>query len=117
MRVFVLLSLLLCAAPLPAQDWDWDAGNLDGFFLGPKTRFHDPDRVRFAPDGSVQRSLAVDGPTDFGLFTLLPDGRLCLDYSDGSSRCGVYVRDGKMRMLVTEGGKRLPFRFELGLGN
>lgn len=116
-RFLLSLSLLLCPAALPAQGWDWPASDFDGLYPGYELRFTQPEMPRLAPDGSVQRHVETRLSRDFGLFTLTPDGRLCLDYGDGANRCDVYLRDGQMRMLVTEGRGRLPFRFELGVGN
>ncbi len=114
-RILLSLSLLFGPAALAAQEWELDDG--DFFGTGLSSRFYRPEKPYFAPDGSVRRGGGDARPEDYGLFTLLPDGRLCLDNTDASDRCSVYVRDGQMRLLVTEGGRRLPFRFELGLGN
>ena len=120
-RVLVFLSLSLWPAAVSAQDWDWPATGFNGLSMGLIPRFHDPDRPRFGPEGSLRGSSAVTdpngGPVYFGGFTLMPDGRLCLANGEGGGDCNLYMRDGSMRMLVTQGGKRLPFRFELGLGN
>jgi len=122
-RLLLALSLSLLPVPLFAQD----SGLLGG--LGPvpapltgPLRFSDPNRPFIAPDGSVRRGyeaegLTYDGPSDFGVFSLRPDGKICVDVSGGDQRCDVYLRDGKMRMLLSDGQGRLPFRFELGLGN
>lgn len=114
-RGLLFLSLLLCPAVLPAQGWDWPASDFDGLYTGEKLRFTAAPRV--APDGSVQRQLPSRPSQDFGLFTLRPDGRLCIDYDDGTSRCDFYLREGRMHLLLTRGQGRFPFRFELGVGN
>ncbi|MDF1716869.1 MAG: hypothetical protein P1U75_09395 [Antarcticimicrobium sp.] len=116
-KILLSLSLLLCPAALPAQGWDWPASDFDGIYTGEQLRFTAPHAPRLASDGSVRRHLPARTSQDFGLFTLRPDGRLCIDYGDGTSNCDLYLREGQMRMLVTEGRGRLPFRFELGLGN
>lgn len=115
-RRLLFLSLMLCPAALPAQGWDWPASDFDGLYTGEKLRFTAP-APRLAPDGSVQRHLPPQSSQDFGLFTLRPDGRLCIDYGDGTSRCDLYLREGQMRLLLTKGKGRFPFRFELGVGN
>jgi len=114
-RGLLLLSLLLFPAALPAQGWDWPASDFDGLYTGEKLRFTAAPRL--APDGSVQRHLPPRSSQDFGLFTLRRDGRLCVDYGDGTSRCDLYLREGQMHLLLTEGRGRFPFRFELGVGN
>lgn len=117
-RILLCLSLLLSPAVLQAQGWDWSKAQFGGLYSGVTPRFHDPDKPRLAPDGSVRRpSDPGSREVQFGTFTLLPDGRLCIAGSEGGDGCGLYMRDGTMRMLVTQGGKRLPFKFELGLGN
>lgn len=118
-RLLLLLSLSLCPAALPAQQWDWPAGVFQGAYPGLPLRFHDPEAPpRFAPDGSVRRPAAPGGgTTQLGAFTLQSDGRLCLSSAEMGGRCDLYMRDGWMQMLVTEGHGRLPFKFELGVGN
>ena len=116
-RALFCLTLALCPAALAAQDRDWPITGFDGFYGGFSPRFHAPAEPRFAPDGSVQRQRRDELTHDYGLFLMRPDGQLCLDYGEGASRCDVYLRDGQMRMLVTESGTRVPFRFELGVGN
>lgn len=117
-RVLLFLSLSLWPAALPAQDWAWAEGAFRGFYPGLSQRFHDPDQPRFAPDGSVRRPAAPGSSTTrLGAFTLQPDGRLCLSAAETGGRCDLYMRDGWMRMLLTEGRGRLPFKFELGVGN
>ncbi len=116
-RRLLLLSLLLCPAALPAQGWDWPASDFDGLYTGEKLRFSAALAPRSMPEGSVRRHLAPRTSQDFGLFTLRPDGRLCIDYGDGTRRCDLYLREGQMRMLLTGGQGRFPFRFELGLGD
>ncbi|TDE37410.1 hypothetical protein [Antarcticimicrobium sediminis] len=111
------LSLLLCPVALSAQGWDWPSEDFDGFYLDAPTRFFNPDTPQFAPDGSVRRPSDPGAPTQFGAFTLLSDGRLCISTGDGDGGCDVYLRDGQMHMLVTEGSERFPFKFELGIGN
>lgn len=121
-RILLALSLILLPATLRAQDWGVLGGEglPTGLFSEQAPRFNDPNKPYLAPDGSVRRhrdtsGLGYDGPTDFGMFTLRPDGRVCIDFGEGVDRCGVYVRDGEMRMLLSERQGRLPFRFELGL--
>lgn len=116
-RLVLSLTLLLCPAALPAQGWDWPEADFDGLYSGFSPRFHDPDKPRFAPDGSVQRPSDPGRPVYFGAFTLLPDGRVCLSNGAQVSGCNLYMRDGWMRMRVSESRGRLPFRFELGVGN
>ncbi|MDX2482838.1 MAG: hypothetical protein QNK42_04180 [Pseudodonghicola sp.] len=117
------LSLLLCPAALSAQGWDWPSEDFDGFYQDAPPRYFTPGTPQFAPDGSVRRPSEppAGAPAQFGAFTLLPDGRLCISTGDGNGngdgRCDVYLRDGQMHMLVTKGGARFPFRFELGVGN
>ena len=123
-RILLALSLILLPATIRAQDWGMLGGEglSKGLFPGQTLRFYDPQKPYLAPDGSVRRSgdarrPAYGGPTDFGMFTLRPDGRICIDFGVEASGCSVYVRDGQMRMLLSEGRGRLPFRFELGLTN
>ncbi|TDK46766.1 hypothetical protein [Antarcticimicrobium luteum] len=116
-RIPLCLSLLLCAPALSAQGWDWPEEDFEGLFTGFNPKFFDPEKPRFSPDGSVRRPSDPGGPTHFGAFILLPDGRLCISSGEGAGRCDVFLKDGQMRLLVTEGGKRLPFKFELGIGN
>ena len=114
-RRLLLSSLLLFPAELPAQGWDWPASDFDGLYTGEKLRFSTAPRL--APDGSVRRQLPARSSQDFGLFTLRRDGRLCIDYGDGTRNCDLYLREGQMHLLLSEGQGRFPFRFELGFGN
>lgn len=119
-RMLISIAVLSCPAGAvaedvpPAQGLDALTSDYDGFFSGPALRFQLPDVV--GTPGQGRGDFGPQGPTSLGAFTLLPDGRLCLVSGADAATCGVYVLDGRMRMLVTEGGGRLPFRFELGLG-
>lgn len=118
------LGLWLLPACLVAQDW-----GLLGGTPWPKTSpmmspqpFYDPKRPYLAPDGSVRRGyetegLTYDGRTDFGLLALRRDGKICVELGVGGKSCDLYLKDGQMRMLLGDGQGRLPFRFELGVGN
>lgn len=118
------LGLFLLPACLSAQGW-----GLGGQAPWPLTspmlpplRFDDPEKPYIAPDGSVRRGyetegLIYDGRTDFGFFALRPGGKICVDLGGVSQGCDVYLQGGQMRMLLSDGQGRLPFRFELGVGN
>jgi hypothetical protein len=74
----------------------------------------DEGEARYSPGGAYSYRNPA-GQTRFGRFRLRPDGRICIDYGDDAGRCDVFVRHGELLFLITEQGKRLPIRVELGV--
>lgn len=122
----LILSLCLCtalsASPVAAQDWnlrdddlilnrDAAAAMTDGRTLV----FFDDGQSKFSPGGAYSYTYANDGGTAFGIFTVMNDGRVCIEFRNGFDRCDMYVRNKSLLILLTEKGERFPIKVELEL--
>ena len=117
--LFLPLALAALAAPAVAQDWalrDSDArfapGTLGEAVAGRTLTFYDDGQSRFSAGGSYSYtySAANGGGTQFGTWAEAEDGRICIAYRNGFSRCDMYVlAEGRM-VVLTEDGGRYPTR-------
>ncbi|MFW8634975.1 hypothetical protein [Cribrihabitans pelagius] len=114
----LLLSLLLAPLPAAAADWQFRPGDqpLSAVELaalpGQSFRFYDGGESRYGAEGAYSYTYSAEngGGTAWGTYRLLPDGSVCVDFTNGFSRCDLYVRNGARMILITEEGERFPVR-------
>lgn len=116
-----LLALILFVLPvsLAAQDFAlrgsderFDQAGLTEAVTGQTLTFFDDGQSRFSAGGaySYTYSAVNGGGTQFGTFTVLPEGIICIVYRNGADRCDMYVRSGGRLVVLTEEGDRYPVR-------
>lgn len=119
MRLALLLTLFpFCASAqdfaLRDGDVPLDPAALAEAVTGRTLIFYDDGQSRFSAGGaySYTYSAANGGGTQFGTFTVMGDGIICILYRNGADRCDMYVRSGGRLTVLTEEGARFPVRPE-----
>lgn len=115
---FVLLTLFLFAFPamvtaqsgVRTSDTQLDASQLSEQLNGQIIEFFDGSKSRYGTDGSYEYTYTDDGPVWAGQFTLSEEGRVCVDFDNGSRRCDQFVKTDGRLVLVTTDGLRFPVR-------
>jgi hypothetical protein len=122
MMYFLTLILSLSAMPVLAQNWDLRGADIplsqaDALALTSNRTLALPDNSlsRFSAGSSFSYTYPDKGGTDFGLFSVERDGRVCIDFDNGRSRCDLFVRNGNLLIMLTEKGERFPIRLQLTL--
>lgn len=82
---------------------------------GNTLNFYDGGTSRFSAGGAYSYTYADDGGTAFGMFRVRDDGRICVEFRNGRSRCDLYLANGGLFYLITESGDRFPFRTQFKL--
>lgn len=67
----------------------------------------------YSDDGSYSFTDDVTSVRRFGIFEVQPDGKVCIDFHDDSSRCDTFIRRGGLYFLLREDGSRFPIYFGL----
>lgn len=121
-RFALCLVLMVAAGSASAQGWNLremdiplDMTQLWDLTAESTLTFADDGESRFSIGGSYSFTPPDDGPTEFGRFSLEGDGRVCIDFRNGGSRCDLFVRNGKALIMISERGDRFPVRVKLGL--
>lgn len=116
-----LLALILMC--LPASLWGqefavrdgderFDIAGLTDAVTGRTLVFYDDGVSKFSAGGaySYTYSEVNGGGTQFGAFTVMADGIICILYRNGFDRCDMYVRSNNRLVVLTETGERYPVR-------
>lgn len=120
MRWIVLLAGLWPGAGV-AQDFALRDGDvqlsraqMEERVIGTTLTFYDDGQSRFSPGGSYSYTYSQrnGGSSQFGTFTVLADGVICIVYRNGFDRCDMYVLSGGRLTVLTEDGNRYPVRPE-----
>lgn len=115
----LLAILLLCPVPVMAQDFALRDGDerfsramIEEEVVGQTLTFYDDGRSKFSAGGaySYTYSLVNGGGTQFGAYSVLEDGVICIVYRNGLDRCDMYVRSAGRLTVLTEDGERYPVR-------
>jgi len=121
-KLISCLILACAASPVVAQDWNLrkadvllDRAGAEALTAGNTLTFSDDGEARYSVGGSYSYTFEDDSDTIFGLFSVEPDGRVCVDFRDGHGRCDFYVVNDSLLLMLTERGGRLPVRVHLGL--
>ncbi|WHP68177.1 hypothetical protein [Phaeobacter inhibens] len=91
------------------QPYDEEAlGALPGQFFV----FYDDGEALFGYDGaySYTYSAANGGGTAWGNYRVAQDGRVCVTFVNGMSRCDQYVTNRDRTVVITSDGQRFPVR-------
>lgn len=88
--------------PLPVSELASLAGRSFTFYDGGETLFG--DRGAYSYTFAAQNG----GGTAWGSYHIAEDGSVCVDFTNGTSRCDLYVRNGDRIVLITEAGERFP---------
>lgn len=123
MTRFLAILLMLCPAisadadtsSLRPDDVVLSATDLHRLTDGNTLTFYDLGQSRFSVGGAYSYTYPNDGGTAFGVFDIRDDGRVCIDFRNGRSRCDLYVRSGALYYLITQSGDRFPFKAEVRL--
>ncbi|MEQ9692893.1 hypothetical protein [Shimia sp. SDUM112013] len=68
-------------------------------------------RSTFHEDGSFVFTDAQTDVTRFGVFELRKDGELCVDFQNQERRCGAFLRDEGVFLLLNGDRRRIPVLF------
>lgn len=116
MRKTTMAAMALALLPAMAAGWETRDGDvplseaaLRDALVGQVLVFHDDGRARFYDDGRYSYTYAGGG-TAYGHYSLGDDGTACIGFTNGFSRCDLYVRSGARLVLITEDGDRFPVR-------
>ena len=106
------VCLAFLAAPALAADWNirpWDTElsveDVTKRIHGQSIAFPDGAVARYAPDGSYSYTY-VDGNAFEGSWEMAEDGSVCTTFTNGFSRCDLFVLQGDQLMLINEDGGR-----------
>ncbi|WP_245626823.1 hypothetical protein [Aestuariivita boseongensis] len=112
----------MLASAVMAQDWNLrdsdmvlDDAGLAQIADGGSLTYYDDGVSQFSAGGAYSYTYANNGGTAFGRFRIEGDGRICIDYRNGFSRCDMYVRNDGRLVLLTEKGERFPVKIELSV--
>jgi len=121
-RVFACLFLIAIALPVLAQEWSLrrpdillDQHSAQALTAGSMLIFQDDGRSKFSVGGAYSYTYAEDGSTEFGIFRVEHDGRVCIDLRNGTERCNIFVRNDGLLVMLTEQGGRFPIRVHMTL--
>ena len=127
MRLPMLFVVCLLASPAAAQDWflrDGDTrlsfAGLTARLLGNTLTFFDDGEARFFRDESYSYTYSGSGGVARGHYKIFPDSTVCIDFSNGFSRCDLFVINGARLIMATTDGTRFPIRSEtpgIAVGN
>ncbi len=113
---------VMLASAVMAQDWNLrdsdmvlDDAGLAQIADGGSLTYYDDGVSQFSAGGAYSYTYANNGGTAFGRFRIEGDGRICIDYRNGFSRCDMYVRNDGRLVLLTEKGERFPVKIELSV--
>ncbi len=109
-----LLSFFLLATPALA-DWQTRAGDVPvdpETLMGRTLTFYDDGQSRYSAGGSYSFTYGVQngGGTAYGVYRVVDDGSICVDFRNGFSRCDLYVMNAGRLLLITQDGARYPVR-------
>lgn len=108
----LLACLILIGAPVAAADWNirpWDQlmtrEEVAERIVGAEVSFMDLSVASYGMDG--QYVYTYHGGRAFsGVYEVVEDGSVCVDFDGGSRRCDLYVLHGDDLMLIAETGRR-----------
>ncbi|MDW3224538.1 MAG: hypothetical protein R8G34_16940 [Paracoccaceae bacterium] len=113
-----LLGTFLLALPVSASAQDWALRGDDRALShaevvaltdGQTLVFYDDGASQFSEGGAYSYTYAGGG-TAFGVYTIGPDGTVCIAYRNGFERCDRYVQSGARIVMLTQKGERFPLR-------
>ena len=115
-----MYPFLLCfGIPALAQDWTMRSGDseltygqLAELTSGKTLVFFDDGQSKFSVGGAYSYTYA-GGATAFGRFDLDENGKVCVEFRNGRSRCDRYVLNAGRLILITQQGQRFPVREQL----
>lgn len=110
------IALIFTASFASAQSWNDRGGDivlneteLTERLVGQSIVFFDDGESSYSADGRY--SYTYDGgATAYGVYSLKPDGVVCVDFENGFARCDRFVLSGDRLVLQTEKGERFPIR-------
>ncbi|WP_368041132.1 hypothetical protein [Leisingera sp. ANG59] len=112
------LFLCLIAASAGAGDWPLRPGDtpftqaeLDAL-PGRSFRFFDGGESQYGSGGAYAYTYSAEngGGTAWGTYRIAGDRSICVDFTNGFSRCDLYVRNSGRVILITQQGQRFPVR-------
>ena len=122
LKILVLCALMFTVGGALAAEWNLRDSDIpltepqvSALTSGQTLTFYDNGQSKFSVGGAYSYTYANDGGTAFGRFTVKPDGRVCIDFTNGRQRCDLYVKSGGLLMMITERGDRFPIRLHLGV--
>jgi len=115
MRLAIIL--LFVATPALAQEWflrDGDVrmseAELATRLMGNTITFFDDGQARYFSDETYSYTYGNNGGTAHGQYKVFPDGIVCVDFTNGFSRCDLFVINGGRLVMATSEGTRFPIR-------
>lgn len=106
----LLASPLSAQGGLRASDQLLDQEQLNTTLTGQIIEFYDGSKSRFDANGRYGYTYTDDGPVWAGDYHFGDDGKVCVDFDNGSSRCDLMVLSNERLVLVTTDGTRFPVR-------
>ena len=76
---------------------------------GHSLSFYEGGKSRYSVGGAYSYSYQ-SGATAFGHFEVQPDGKVCVTFVNGRTRCDRFVRSHGRLVLLTQDGGRFPVR-------
>ncbi len=116
MKAFTTLAICCLRSVASAQDYNVRSGEvalkgseLERAVVGQPIVFFDNGESRYSAGGSYSYTY-FEGQTAYGSFELMPDGRVCVAFQNGFSRCDKFVQNERGLVLLTDDGERYPVR-------
>lgn len=97
-----LISFSIFSVPALAKDERVSATELRKLIVG-KTIISGGAKLRYGKDGSYSYNGMYPGRYE------IMDGRICVDFDSGQSRCDTIVKNGGKYFLINGQGKRFSF--------
>ncbi len=116
MRLILLVMMVLTGPALAdgfamkQGDAAFDLEGLDGRLRGEVLTFYDDGQSHYYEDGRYSYTYANDGGSAYGYWDITPEGAVCIEFLNESTRCDMYVKNGDRLILITEDGHRFPVR-------
>ncbi|OBY27822.1 hypothetical protein A9D60_13765 [Leisingera sp. JC1] len=112
------LFLCLTAGSAVADSWQLRPGDTPfaqaelEALPGQSFRFFDGGESQYSSGGAYAYTYSAEngGGTAWGTYRIAGDGSICVDFTNGFSRCDLYVRNSGRVILITRQGERFPVR-------
>ncbi|MGH1415588.1 MAG: hypothetical protein ACRBB0_19015 [Pelagimonas sp.] len=116
MRLSWILAVLI-AGPVWAEEFAIKKGDtpferdaLDTRLRGEVLEFYDDGQAKYYVDGRYSYTYAGSGSAAYGYWDINPEGAICVEFLNETTRCDFYVMNGDRMILITQEGHRFPVR-------
>ncbi len=119
---FAILLFSSFSSELLAEEWNLRPGELQLNYeqvteltTNRTLNFFNNGQSKYSVGGAYSHSFPDEGGTQFGVFDVRRDGRVCVNFRNGENRCNLYLKSHGLLLMLTEEGDRFPVKLEFEL--